>query len=155
MKPIPHSVSVIELKKGAEPRISTWKIENPVPLVTLPHDPVPFEDALKLLEEYPEEQAAYIRLNVLTKGYLPPDCNEKASNAAKGKACKYCYIKTTRERQADTNGNKHISIQEMQEMSPLEIARLYYRETEGEEMDTELCQLMETVVQKVKSKNNS
>lgn len=43
----------------------------------------------------------------------------------------------------------------MQEMSPLEIARLYYRETEGEEMDTELCQLMETVVQKVKSKNNS
>ena len=42
----------------------------------------------------------------------------------------------------------------MQEMSPLEIARLYYRETEGEDMDAELCQLMETVVQKVKSKNN-
>ena len=37
----------------------------------------------------------------------------------------------------------------------LEIARLYYRETEGEEMDPELCQLMETVMQKVKSKNNS
>ena len=151
----PHSVSIIELEKGAEPQISTREIENPIPLVTLPHDPTPFEDALKLLEEYPEEKPAYLRLNVLTKGYLPPDCNEKASNAAKGKACKYCYIKTTRERQADTNGNKHISIQEMQEMSPLEIARLYYRETEGEEMDTELCQLMETVVQKVKSKNNS
>lgn len=42
----------------------------------------------------------------------------------------------------------------MQEMSPLEIARLYYRETEGEEMDAELCLLMETAVQKVKSKNN-
>ena len=40
-------------------------------------------------------------------------------------------------------------------MSPLEIARLYYRETEREEMDPELCQLMETVMQKVKSKNNS
>ena len=92
---------------------------------------------------------------LLTKGYLPPDCNEKASNAAKGKACKYCYIKTTRERQADTDESKPISIQEMQEMSPLEIARLYYRETEGEEMDPELCQLMETVMQKVKSKNNS
>ena len=57
-------------------------------------------------------------------------------------------------RQADTDESKHISIQEMQEMSPLEIARLYYRETEGEEMDAELCLLMETAVQKVKSKNN-
>ena len=139
----------------AEPQISTREIENPIPLVTLPHDPTPFEDALKLLEEYPEEKPAYLRLNVLTKGYLPPDCNEKASNAAKGKACKYCYIKTTRERQADTDESKPISIQEMQEMSPLEIARLYYRETEGKEMDPELCQLMETVMQKVKSKNNS
>ncbi len=151
----PHSISIIELEKGAEPQISTREIENPIPLVTLPHDPTPFEDALKLLEEYPEEKPAYLRLNVLTKGYLPPDCNEKASNAAKGKACKYCYIKTTRERQADTDESKPISIQEMQEMSPLEIARLYYRETEGEEMDPELCQLMETVMQKVKSKNNS
>ena len=150
----PHSVSIIELEKGAEPRISTRNIENPIPLVTLPHAPVPFEEALKLLEEYPEEKPAYLRLNVLTKGYLPPDCNEKASNAAKGKACKYCYIKTTHERQTDAKGIKHISIQEMQEMSPLDIAKLYYRETEGEEMDAELCQLMETVVQQVKNKNN-
>ena len=150
----PHSVSIIELEKGAEPRISTRDIETPIPLVTLPHDPVPFEEALKLLEEYPEEKPAYLRLNVLTKGYLPPDCNEKASNAAKGKACKYCYIKTTRERQTDAEGIKHISIQEMQEMSPLDIAKLYYRETEGEEMDAELCLLMETVVQQVKNKNN-
>ncbi len=139
----------------SDPEITTREIENAISLVTLPHDPTPFEDALKLLEEYPEEKPAYLRLNVLTKGYLPPDCNEKASNAAKGKACKYCYIKTTRERQADTDESKPISIQEMQEMSPLEIARLYYRETEGEEMDPELCQLIETVMQKVKSKNNS
>ena len=69
----PHSVSIIELEKGAEPQISTREIENPIPLVTLPHDPTPFEDALKLLEEYPEEKPAYLRLNVLTKGYLPPD----------------------------------------------------------------------------------
>ena len=150
----PHSVSIVKLEKGVEPQISTREIENTIPLVTLPHDPTPFEDALKLLEEYPEERPAYLRLNVLTNGYLPPDCNEKASNATKGKTCKYCYIKTTRERQADTDESKHISIQEMQEMSPLEIARLYYRETEGEEMDAELCLLMETAVQKVKSKNN-
>ena len=32
----PHSVSIIELEKGAEPQISTREIENPIPLVTLP-----------------------------------------------------------------------------------------------------------------------
>jgi exonuclease SbcD len=42
----------------------------------------------------------------------------------------------------------------MQEMSPLEIARLYYQEAEGEEMDEELCELMSSVVQKVREKNN-
>lgn len=148
----PHSVSIVEVKKGAEPQVSTREIENPIPLVTLPRDPMPFEEVLKRLEEYPEEATAYLRLNVLTQGYLPPDCNEKASNAAKGKACKYCYIKTTRERQTDADASRHLSIQEMQEMSPLEIARLYYRETENEEMDPELCQLMETVIGIVKQK---
>lgn len=150
----PHSVSIVSLEPGEEPQIRAAAIENPIPLVTLPPTPVPFDEALKLLEAYPEEQTAYIRLNVLTQGYLPPDCHEKASNAAKGKACRYCYIKTTRERQAGTGEERHLSIQEMQEMSPLEIAKLYYRETEGEEMDEELCKLMETAMQQVKSRNN-
>jgi len=44
-------------------------------------------------------------------------------------------------------------IQDMQEMSPLEIAKLYYRETEGEEMDEELCCLMESVIQRVKMRS--
>lgn len=149
----PHSVSIVELERGKEPQTRSIHIENPIPLVTLPREPIPFEEALQLLADYLEEQPAYLRLNVLTQGYLPPDCHEKASNAAKGKACKYCYIKTTRERQADTDGTRHISIQDMQEMSPLEIAKLYYRETEGEEMDEELCCLMESTIQRVKMRS--
>lgn len=81
----PHSVSIIELEKGAEPQISTREIENPIPLVTLPHDPTPFEDALKLLEEYPEEKPAYLRLNVLTKGYLPPTATKKPRTPPKAR----------------------------------------------------------------------
>lgn len=150
----PHSISIVELERGEEPRIRTREIVNPMPLVTLPSQPVPFEEALKLLQEYPEEKAAYIRLNVLIKDYLAPDCNELASNAAKGKACKYCYIKINREQQTADSRTKHISIQEIHEMAPLEIAKLYYQEAEGEEMDEELCQLMETAVQRVKTKNN-
>lgn len=37
-------------------------------------------------------------------------------------------------------------------MSPLDIAKLYYRESEGEEMDEELCELMNEVLQQIKAK---
>ena len=134
----PHSVSIVEIRREEEPQIRTVEIE----------------EALKLLEEYPDNKPAYIRLNVLIKDYLAPDCNERASNAAKGKSCKYCYIKSNREKQASSDKTRHISIQEIQEMSPLEIAKLYYQEAEGEEMDEELCELMNVAVQKVKEKNN-
>ena len=123
-----------------------------MPLVTLPREPLPFEEALQLLEEYPAEKQAYIRLNVLIDTYLAPDCNERAANAAKDKACKYCYIKSNRKKQTADNGAQHLSIQEIQEMSPLDIAKLYYREAEGEDMDEELCGLMNDVLRQVKEK---
>lgn len=150
----PHSVSIVEIKQDEEPDIRTCEIKNLKPLLTLPRDPISFEDALKLLEEYPEEAPAYIRLNVSIKDYLTPDCNERASNATRGKACKFCYIKSSREQTATDNPSRHISIQEMQEMSPLEIAKLYYQEAEGEEMDEELCGLMENIVQRTQTATN-
>lgn len=150
----PHSVSIIEVRRHEAPQIRTVEIENPMPLVTLPKEAVTFEEAIKLLEEYPDDKPAYIRLNVLIKDYLAPDRNERASGAVKGKKCKYCYIKSNREKQASDDRARHISIQEMQEMSPLEIAKLYYQEAEGEEMDEELCALMDAAVQKVREKNN-
>lgn len=148
----PHSVSIVELDGHHEPQIRTVGIENPMPLVTLPREPLPFEEALQLLEEYPAEKQAYIRLNVLIDTYLAPDCNERAANAAKDKACKYCYIKSNRKKQTADNGAQHLSIQEIQEMSPLDIAKLYYREAEGEDMDEELCGLMNDVLRQVKEK---
>lgn len=73
------------MKGWEEPQIRTIEIENPTPLITLPKEPVVFEEAIKLLEEYPDDKPAYIRLNVLIKDYLAPDCNERASNAVKEK----------------------------------------------------------------------
>ncbi|WP_291528063.1 exonuclease SbcCD subunit D [Bacteroides sp. UBA939] len=149
----PHSVSIVEIRKHEEPEIRTIEIENPMPFVTLPKEAVAFDEAMKLLEEYPDDKPAYIRLNVLIKDYLAPDCNERASGAVKGKRCKYCYIKSNREKLASEDKVRHISIQEMQEMSPLEIAKLYYQEAEGEEMDEELCELMNAAVQSVQGTN--
>lgn len=146
----PHSVSVIELNGHDEPRITTVEIDNPVPLVTLPPEPLPFEEALRALSEYPDDKQAYIRLNVLIDRYLAPDCNEQTVNAVRHKACKYCYIKSNREKLTADDGSRYLSIQEIQEISPIDIAKLYYRETEGEEMDEELCGLMGEVLKQVK-----
>ncbi|ADV44523.1 exonuclease SbcCD subunit D [Bacteroides helcogenes] len=148
----PHSVSIVELNRNEEPQTRTAGIENPMPLVTLPHEPMPFEEALRLLEEYPADKQAYIRLNVLADNYQAPDCMERAANAVKDKACKFCCIKSNRERQAGGSSPGHLSIQEIQEKSPLDIAKLYYRETEGEEMDEELCGLMNDILRQVKEK---
>lgn len=145
----PHSVSIVEVGKQVAPQVRTVQIENPMPLVTLPREPADFEEAVRLLEEYPADQPAYIRLNVLIKDYLASDCNERASNAAKGKSCRYCCIKPNREKTALADKARHLSLQEMQEMSPLEIAKLYYQETEGEEMDEELCELMNVAMRRV------
>ena len=79
-----------------------------MPLITLPKEAVDFEEAIKLLEEYPDDKPAYIRLNVLIKDYLAPDCNERASNAVKGKNCKFCYIKPNREKHTSDDETKHI-----------------------------------------------
>lgn len=150
----PHSVTIVELNGHEEPKIRTIEIENSIPLVTLPREPKAFEEVLKELEAYPADKQAYIRLNVLLDhNYLAPDCHERAMSAAKGKACKYCYIKSTRGRQAAETDGKHLSIQEIQEKSPLDIAKLYYREAEGEEMDEELCELMNEVLNKLKIEN--
>lgn len=60
------------IKRTEAPQIRTIEIENPIPLVTLPKEPVVFEEAIKLLEEYPDDKPAYIRLNVLIKTIWHP-----------------------------------------------------------------------------------
>lgn len=152
----PHSVSIIELEGEAhEPQIKAIPIENPIPLVTLPREPLPFEEALQVLKEYPADKQAYIRLNVLTDShYLAPDSGERAASAVKDKACRYCYIKLNKEKRGADSESNSLSIQEIQEKSPLDIAKRYYQETEGQEMDEELCHLMSDVIRQIKEKGN-
>ena len=64
-----------------------------MPLITLPKEAVDFEEAIKLLEEYPDDKPAYIRLNVLIKDYLAPDCNETCIERGKREELQFCYIK--------------------------------------------------------------
>ena len=90
--------------------------------------------------------SAYVRLNVTADKGLPPDCTELAFKAVEGKECKFCYIKVNRGERVTAEGAERISVQELQEISPVEIARRYYNASEGEEMDEELASLMDEAV---------
>ena len=146
----PHSITCIELARhGDTPTLEIIPIDNPIPLVTLPKSPAPFETALKELQAFPANRPAYIRLNVLLKDYLSPDCNEQASQAVRNKACRFCYIRTQRESSATSTSATSLNIQELKEQSPLDVADRYFEEATGEPMDDELRRLLKTVVDTV------
>lgn len=147
----PHSMTCVELSRhGDTPKLEIIPIDNPFPLVTLPKEPAPFETALKELQTFPADNPAYIRLNVLLKDYLSPDCNEQASHAVRDKACRFCYIRTQRETSASSATATSLNIQELKEQSPLEIADRYFEEATGEPLDEELRHLLKTVIDTVR-----
>ncbi|MDR0895521.1 MAG: exonuclease SbcCD subunit D [Prevotellaceae bacterium] len=147
----PHSVTLVTLHRhGDEPQLRTIDIENPCPLLTLPAQPLPFDQAVAQLETLPNNLSAYIRLNVRSgDNYLPPDCNERAIQALCDKASRFCYIHLQREEKSAAGELPPLTIQEMQQLSPLDIARRYVREEEGTEMDDELCRLMRFAMEQI------
>lgn len=120
----PHSVTIINIEKGgilSKEELVIYPLHN---LVTYPSSPVDFKTAIKLLKKYPVDKADFIRLNVEDKNDLPSDCQEQATEAVKGKACKFCVIKYNRERaNIEKMANEIISTVEFSEMTPCEVAK--------------------------------
>ncbi len=137
----PHSVSLVEIDgHGSAPRIDTIEIVNPHPLVTLPAVGfASWEQAKKLLEEYPDDIPAYIRLNVEVDDYLPPLAHADASLIAEHKQCRFCLINTRRATSASRNDSA-MSVQHFREASPIEIARQFVID-QGREFSTEIEKL--------------
>lgn len=145
-----HAVNIVELDAhDAAPHIKTVAIKNLKPLHTLPAgEPIEFEQALSLLEERPQGEHAYIRLNVLADKGLPLDANERAAQLASKKGCYFCEIKKTR-RDTGERHARQMTVEELSEASPLEVANRHYTETlhremtpEEKEMFNEVCRLV-------------
>jgi len=122
----PHSVSMVEIgKHGEKPVVEKIEIDNPRPLVTLPTEgAASWEKAKELLEKFPDDIPAYLRLNVEIDDFLPVEANEEAASLAKRKQCRFCYINAKRkmDRQSEV---KVLTVQEFQEENPVEIAKRY------------------------------
>lgn len=136
-----HSVSIVELSGSKEHRavkVREAVIPASVPVVTLPADPVPFEEALEALRGFPDDMPAYIRLNVKIRDFLPQNASLQAMHVAAEKELRYCGMKVTRENAGGNDTVPRLSVDEFKTSSPVDIAKLYYRQRFGGEIDPEL-----------------
>ena len=151
-----HSVSMVEIgRHGDTPTIEKIEIVNPRPLVTIPTEGVAsWEEAKKLLEKFPDDIPAYIRLNVEIDDFLPVEANEEAASLVKGKQCRFCHINAKR-KIAGQGEAKVLTVQEFQSENPVEIAKRY-AEYSGVSFDEELESMFKEAMDMVvdDSRNN-
>lgn len=136
-----HSVSIVELNKhGEETVVKEIDINTHRPLVTLPKDDVAtWEDAKDLLEGFPNDIEAYIRLNVEVDKFLPVEANAEALLLTEGKKCRFCVINTHRQKK-DRREAKVMSVQEFKTEKPIDIAERYAEDI-GVEFDDDMKEL--------------
>jgi len=143
----PHSVSIVEItNRGDKPAVKEVLIANHRPLVTLPAEGfASYDEALEMLEDFPADIPAYIRLNVMISDFLPPLAREEAIAATRGKKCRFCHINMARTQRIDrTDRRDHMSVSEFRKLSPLEIADKYAEES-GNVLGDDLKELLKEI----------
>jgi exonuclease SbcD len=144
-----HTVSIVEIDRhGEKPTVTEIVIENPHPLVTLPTDGFrSWEEAKELLGQFPNNNPAYIRLNVEVEDFLPLEAQAEAALLTEDKQCRFCCINARRKavRRAEA---KMLSVQEFQTEEPIDIAKRYAEDT-GIDFDDEMQGMFREIMQEV------
>ena len=100
--------------------------------------------AKELLKDFPSDIPAYIRLNIKHQDFLPPTALDEAVKLTEGKRCRFCLINLEKVEREEADGET-LTIQQFQEESPLEIARMF-AEQEGKSFDEDLIELFNQAV---------
>lgn len=147
----PHTVSMVEIDRhGDTPSVRTIPVDNARPPVTLPtKGTAPWEEAKALLRAFPDDIAAYIRLNVETDDFLPSEANAEAAALTQGKACRFCHINVKR-KSTQRGGERTLTVQEFQAEAPLDIA-CRYAEDIGRTFDEEMKSVFNEAFEMVQS----
>lgn len=149
----PHSISIIEIDKhGDSPNTKKIEINNINPLVTLPTEGfATWEEAKELLQNFPNDSSAYIRLNIEIEDFIPVDANATAINIASTKQCKFCYINAKRKTQINSEEISTMTIEEFQNESPINIVKRYTKDT-NTIFNDEMIELLNAVIEEVSNK---
>ena len=151
-----HSVTVVELSgHHVQPNVRTLPIHNPWPLKTLPATPVDFEEGLNELSRFPDDEAAYIRLNVNLADVPPQNAFERANAIAHPKACRFCCFKWNKTTETVERKRIFDDIEQIKSHSPLSIAELYYENKFGVPLKEEYKEMLEEVIYEVQHAHTS
>ena len=144
-----HTVSMVEINKhGETPTVTEIEIHNPRPLVNLPSEGLaPWETAKELLQQFPADIPAYIRLNVEVETFLPAEATAEAASLVEGKQCQCCLINSKRKASSESEV-KVLTVQEFQAEKPIEIAKQYAAYT-GTEFNEEMTSMFNEVLDMV------
>ena len=100
-----------------------------------------------MLEHYPDDIEAYIRLNVEVDGELPAEANAEAQLITQGKKCRFCLINA--HRQSRQSGEmRMMSVQEFKTQNPIDIAQRY-AEYLGMDFDDDLREMFNETLRAV------
>ena len=72
-----------------------------------------------------------------------------AMKAAEGKACRYCSMKVTRVQERGTEKSWDLTAEEIKASGPLDVARLYFRNRYGKELDSGMADMLSEVIGEV------
>ncbi|MCM1177642.1 MAG: exonuclease subunit SbcD [Bacteroides sp.] len=150
-----HSISMVEIDShGSRPRVQTIDIQDIHPLVTLPAEGyASWQEAKELLNGFPDDIQAYIRLNVETDDFLPPEANDEAMMLCKGKVCRFCYINAIRKGRHESKA-RVLTVQEFRSEKPIDIARRYTDDT-GQRFDGEMEILFNEIIEMVNEESRN
>lgn len=144
-----HSVSIINFE-GHCPQCRTIELPPLCPLITYPQKPIPFDELLKDLEDYAKQlkQVSYLRLHTSNYSWeLPPDAAERISRILNGTQGKYCLIKANQtEARIDTDKHQSLSVQELKDSDPMDIAEAYYLRIRNKSLSQSLAKRLKEAI---------
>lgn len=139
-----HSVTIVEIEAHNKPiNIKEIPLTNcGLSLITLPKPQTyaSWDDIVKLVNDYPIDQPAYIRLNVKSGFEISTFQLENIRNILEEKGAILCFIDIEQNLNENTT-TKNISLHEFQEMSTYEVAIRYFNDKQINLSDEELSLL--------------
>ena len=150
-----HSVTIVEIEKhGDQPLLRIIPIFNPWPLKTFPKEAQPFEEVLKELALFPDDEKAYLRLHVKLEDVPPQHALERAAEAVRNKKCRFCCFKWVYPEERSVKVRSFEDVEQIKSRSPLDIAELYYENKFGQPLSDDLKDMLKTVISEVQEHND-
>lgn len=155
----PHTVSIVNVKAGATTADDV--VEIPIQplysLLTLPADPLPFDEALQSLTTLDPDRKCYLRLHVSvdTDHPLPPDALQQVHQALKDKAARFCEFKIDAPNTHSAVEERTISDpSELRGMTPRQVAEYASSEPLSQDFLDMFAEVELRLIQNTQNNNN-